>query len=212
MGGPCNIDGERPQCTNNFDNRKAFQFEGQEWKCVEAAFQAMKYRSKEKREQIRALNDGFAAAGAGQERLPIRPDWDAVRIHIMYRASRVRYHQHPELQKELLKTGDKEIKHNDANGFWAEWNAKIQTRIREELKPESERNQLLLDALVKEFDEECQEYCDELELKMEPLPGEAEMAEIPDYVPCKFCDGTLIAAGAGQEEQVGLAAEAGYRS
>ena len=136
------MDGEEaPECTDNLQDGYPFPFEGQEWKSVEAAMQAMKYEDKEKCERIRAAPNAIAAFQESRkpDGIPLRPDWDAVRHEIMYRATRVKYHHHPALAKELLATGDKEITHGDKNPFWARWNAMIQLRCREELKPADER-------------------------------------------------------------------------
>merc|ERR1712217_567628 len=144
---------------------------------VEAAFQAMKYQSEEKQEAIRACESGLAAARSGQERLPIRKDWDAVRHLVMYRAARIRYHEHADLAQELLATGNKVLRHGDGNPFWAKWNALVQTRCREELKPVEERDKQLLQELTQQFETQRDAECTRLGVKAQPVPGEKELAQ-----------------------------------
>merc|ERR1712039_543731 len=174
-GGPCTAEGTEVACTDNLQHGKKFTFEGKEWQSVEAAFQAMKYQSEEKQEQIRNCRSGIEAARAGQERLPIRADWDAVRHLIMYRAARVRYQQNADLADELLRTESKTLTHGDSNPFWAKWNALVQTRCREELRPDSEQNHDLLQSIIEQFDSQWKSECERLGVEQQSIPGEKEL-------------------------------------
>jgi len=204
MGGPCRLLRKNPQpgkmytsapaCTDNFQVCP-FLFDGQLWESVEQCYQAMKFADPKSREEIRQMsrrpNESDAAHGmrvwsAGQGNRvsgAFRPDWDAVKVELMYRACRAKYLQHPELCRELLSTGDLEIKGAHSTswnsrktgraGSWTEWNGLIQTRLREEMR----RQQLLSQdiGVLKVLEARFSEY-----LSFEggtgalPLPGELE--------------------------------------
>merc|ERR1712232_842807 len=93
---------------------------------------------------------GIRVFQAGRERLPIHSEWDTVRAEVMYRANRAKFASNADLRADLLSTGNAKLAHPDA-GFWGEWNALVMTRIREELRPEGERNQALLQSLEAKF-------------------------------------------------------------
>merc|ERR1712032_73667 len=71
------------------------------------------------------------------------------------------YAQHPDLQFDLLKTGNAKIigapsitwiSQNGSREEWSTWNGSIQTRIREELRPYSDRTPGVLESIVEQFD------------------------------------------------------------
>jgi ribA/ribD-fused uncharacterized protein len=73
----------------------------------------------------------------------IRPNWDAVKDEVMYRAVRRKFELHPALKAMLLATGAEDIAEaNPADSYWgiggdgAGLNklGKIMTRIRDELR------------------------------------------------------------------------------
>merc|ERR1719291_1106175 len=79
----------------------------------------------------------------------------------MYRANRAKYAQHPDLQADLLATGDVEIAGAPSTSWntragrsvnWSLWNGLIQMRIREELRAPEERRPGVLEDIVEQFD------------------------------------------------------------
>lgn len=51
--------------------------------------------------------------------MPIRPDWDAVRVDVMRKAVRAKLAQHPEVAATLLSTGDALlVEHSPKDPFW----------------------------------------------------------------------------------------------
>ena len=175
MGGPCRIaepgkpHTKGPPCTDNFQVRP-FMFDGREWESVEQCYQAMKFTNVAVQEKLRAIKKkpadkdskhGMDVWNEGQRHTCLRPDWDAVKVEMMYRANLAKYKQHPDLQEELLSLGTVEMVGAPSTSWktksgmvnWSVWNGRIQTRIREELRPPSERRQDMLDALVKEFED-----------------------------------------------------------
>lgn len=98
-----------------------------------------------------AIIDEIANARSAHDALQIakrhkdkrRPDWDDVKVSVMYEVCRAKLEQHPYIQKLLLETGDRlivEDSHKD--GFWG-WGpkgdgrnelGKIWMRLRDELR------------------------------------------------------------------------------
>lgn len=183
MGGPCCLVESRekhgqyrhlkrraPACTDNFQIRP-FMFNGLEWYSVEQCFQAMKFTSAHVRERLRLTtprkkdNDQTYSErlwDMGQREADIRPDWDSVKADTMYRIVGARYAQHADLSSDLLSTGDAEIVGARSTSWytkcgrsenWGTWNGIIQMRVREELRPASERRSEVLRSLVDMFGE-----------------------------------------------------------
>ncbi|CAJ1435417.1 unnamed protein product, partial [Effrenium voratum] len=188
MGGPCRIarPGEphtqAPKCTDNFQV-KPFMFDGREWESVEQCYQAMKFPDVAIQEKVRAIkktatekdsSHGMRVWSEGQRHKAFRKDWDAVKVEVMYRANLAKYLQHADLREELLSTGEVEMVGAPSTSWktktgqavnWSLWNGRIQLRIREELRPEGPRKEVL-EALVKEF----QGYLEGEGGPQEPLP------------------------------------------
>lgn len=175
MGGPCWVRvpaGRKhlaPACTDNFQLRP-FAFAGVEWQSVEQCYQALKFTDLGSRERVRLLKP-FAGESAsahgmrvwkeGQRGRDLRPDWDAVKVEVMYRANRAKYARHEDLRAELLGTGSDELVGGPSTSWqspagrpqkWSEWNGLIQMRLREELRAPEDRDPELLELLVAKFD------------------------------------------------------------
>ena len=80
---------------------------------------------------------------ADKNKAAIRPDWDAIKDEVMYRAVRRKFELHPELKAMLLATGDEEIiEAAPTDTYWGVGRdgtglnklGKIIARIREELR------------------------------------------------------------------------------
>merc|ERR1712232_127717 len=122
---------------------------------------AMKFADLAMQEKIRAAKQeqresdsahGMRVWSMGQERSTLRPDWEAVKVAIMYRANRAKYAQYEDLHAELLNTGTVAMDGASSTADWQHWNGRIQTRIREELRTPAERDTALLAQLAAEFD------------------------------------------------------------
>jgi ribA/ribD-fused uncharacterized protein len=108
-----------------FDNQAEYpiQIEDKRYPSVEHYFQSMKaeeFGDKEILEQIGKTPSGKAVKSLGKKvRNFIKEQWDSRRLEIMMRGVRAKFVQHPELQKQLLETGEKKIGEADArNSFW----------------------------------------------------------------------------------------------
>lgn len=107
------------------DNQAEYpiQVESKKYPTVEHYFQSMKaseFGDKEILEKIERAPSGKAVKALGKlVKNFIKEQWDSKRIEIMARGVRAKFVQHPELQKQLLETGEKQIGEADArNTFW----------------------------------------------------------------------------------------------
>merc|ERR1712070_946707 len=107
------------------------------------------------RPEARAIFDAIRAAESGPKSWSmaqthtefLRPDWECVKVNIMYRAVAAKYAQHPEFAAELAaSTGD--IRTGMSTADWQRMNRLILERVREELRPVDQRNAKRLAALV----------------------------------------------------------------
>eukprot|EP00286_Rhodomonas_abbreviata_P025066 CAMPEP_0181311326 /NCGR_PEP_ID=MMETSP1101-20121128/13072_1 /TAXON_ID=46948 /ORGANISM="Rhodomonas abbreviata, Strain Caron Lab Isolate" /LENGTH=191 /DNA_ID=CAMNT_0023418039 /DNA_START=45 /DNA_END=620 /DNA_ORIENTATION=- len=151
-----------PPCTDNFQI-KNFTFEGKQWQSVEQCYQAMKYTDDKTQELLRTYlpyklesewQYGCRVWELGQCRPPSRPEWGTRKVEYMYQINVAKYLAYPELQQELLATGNKLIKGAPSTGNWEIYNGLIQTRIRHEIRQGVLGEEMLsgaaLDAALKE--------------------------------------------------------------
>ena len=94
--------------------------EGLWWATVEHYFQAQKFNDAGYREKIRASHRPRDAKTLGMTRkLPIREDWEEVKVDIMRAAVLQKFRTHPNLAALLEATGDRMIAENaPMEGFW----------------------------------------------------------------------------------------------
>ncbi len=114
------------------------------WPTVENYYQAQKFTDAELRNSIRKAAKPIIAKNlADKNKAAIRPDWDAVKDEVMYRAVQRKFELHPALKAMLLATGGEDIAEaNPADSYWGVGGdgtglnklGKIMTRIREELR------------------------------------------------------------------------------
>lgn len=107
------------------DNQAEYpiQVESKQYPTVEHYFQSMKaqeFGDQEILDKIEKTPSGKAVKALGKKvKNFIKEQWDARRIEIMARGVRAKFVQHPELQKQLLETGEKQIGEADArDSFW----------------------------------------------------------------------------------------------
>jgi ribA/ribD-fused uncharacterized protein len=84
--------------------------DGKRWPTTEHYYQAQKFTDPKLQKDIRqALKPAIAKNIADKNKAAIRPDWDAVKDEVMYRAVRRKFELHAELRELLLASGDEEI-------------------------------------------------------------------------------------------------------
>lgn len=147
MGGPCLVDGAAREELDNFLPCR-FECRGVTWTSAEHCFQAAKFpHDPERAEIVRNAASGGDAFTLGNDRtFAARPDWERVKVDAMYQANLAKFSQNRDL-REVLVSSKGPI---TAFGFpfWAKWNAVLLERIREELKPASERDEATLKARI----------------------------------------------------------------
>ena len=107
----------------------------------EAAFQAQKTLNKKQRLKFAMLNPSRAKE-MGRS-ISLRPDWEEIKINVMYEICKAKFTQNENLKRSLLNTGNAELieGNNWGDKIWGQVNGigennlgKILMRIREELK------------------------------------------------------------------------------
>jgi ribA/ribD-fused uncharacterized protein len=129
--------------------RFPFMLEGQEWPTSEHYFQAQKFPDAAYREKIRQTASPMIAARLGRSRqVPIREDWEAVKLDVMRAAVRQKFMAHSQLAALLLSTGGEELIEaaprdnfwgSGANGGGQNWLGKILMEVRQELRADTRR-------------------------------------------------------------------------
>lgn len=116
-------------------------YEGITYLNNEAAFQAQKTLTNKERLAFTMLNPSQAKK-LGRS-VSLRPDWEDIKIDIMYNICKAKFTQNETLKTKLLKTGDATLIEGNTWGdkIWGQVNGvgennlgKILMRIREELK------------------------------------------------------------------------------
>lgn len=139
---------ERPYgCFSNLYRQSMF-FEGEEYACAEAAYQAGKPRKPAVRDWLLAAPSPslLAMAAHGLNYWDIAPGWSRNRKGRMLLVVRAKFTQHPDLAEILELTGDSRIVEagtidNEVNRRWGEvngrgtnWLGEILMRVRAELR------------------------------------------------------------------------------
>lgn len=118
------------------------QYEGLDFGSAEAAFQAMKTLNQQDRKSFQKMSASTAKKVGRSNAILLRPDWDDVKLRIMYEINLDKYTRHPILRKKLLDTGNRHLEEANWWGdeFWGTFKGKgrnelgkILMRIREEL-------------------------------------------------------------------------------
>ena len=79
-------------------------YDGMEFRCSEAAFQAAKVKDKNIRKRFTEM-DGYEAKKEGRK-VKLREDWNEVKLNIMGRILLDKFVRNPELGIALMKTGN----------------------------------------------------------------------------------------------------------
>lgn len=100
------------------------------FRCAEAYFQAMK--CPERAEEFLNIN-GFNAKKLGRQ-VPLREDWNKVRLRIMSEVLKAKFDQNPELKAQLLACKDYIQEDNDwGDTFWGMCNGRGKNHLGKQL-------------------------------------------------------------------------------
>ena len=120
------------------------EFDGAWWPTTEHYYQAQKFTDPDLQTQIRkAAKPPIAKSLADKNRAAQRPDWDAIKDEVMYRAVKQKFTRHAELRDMLLATCDEDIAETAPNdNYWGVGRdgtglnklGKILERVRAELR------------------------------------------------------------------------------
>jgi ribA/ribD-fused uncharacterized protein len=108
-------------CFSNF-SRHPVRLKGKVWPTSEHYFQAQKFVGTKYEEQVRKTNNPAEAARMGRDRkLPLRKDWESVKVQVMYDVCYAKFTQHKALKETLLSTGDEKlVEHTENDNFWGD--------------------------------------------------------------------------------------------
>lgn len=82
--------------------------DGKVWPSAEHLYQAYKTKSRRHRKEILQCGHPSNAKKLGR-RIPIRDDWDTIKIDIMKKVVYLKFTQNIELQRKLKETGDVDL-------------------------------------------------------------------------------------------------------
>ena len=89
------------------------------WPTVEHYYQAQKFNDPQLQAAIRAAAEPIIAKSlAEKNKAATRPDWDAVKDEVMYRAVRRKFELHAELRALLLATGEEDIAESAPSDYY----------------------------------------------------------------------------------------------
>jgi ribA/ribD-fused uncharacterized protein len=104
-----------------FSNFAAYSFEldGKRWPTSEHYFQAQKFVGTVHQEEVRHVQKARDAAKMGRDRkLPLRTDWEDVKLDVMRTALQHKFEAHPNLVELLLSTAEAEIVEQTTDDYY----------------------------------------------------------------------------------------------
>jgi ribA/ribD-fused uncharacterized protein len=112
-------DGGHPYLANNYP--AAITLEEGEFPTIAHAYWALATTDLDARNQIANASTAHDAERIAQGGL-LRPDWNTVRLAVMLRLVREKFHQHPDLAAQLIATGDGRLINGvDFSKFWGDY-------------------------------------------------------------------------------------------
>ncbi len=91
---------------------------------TEHAYQLTKFTDPEAQAYVATAEDGLEAKRRAIELvergIPIREDWEVIKVDVMLNYNRQKFTQNPDLARKLIDTGDKELVEGNKHGdtFW----------------------------------------------------------------------------------------------
>ncbi len=98
------------------------RLKGKVWPTTEHYFQAQKFAGTQHEREVREAKTPMIAARIGRDRsLPLRRDWESVKVSVMRDAVLAKFEQHDDLRHLLLDTGDaKLVEHTENDDYWGD--------------------------------------------------------------------------------------------
>ena len=95
------------------------EFNGYYVKTAENAFQMMKTEDKNLRKEIASSFSPYDAKQRGRK-VPLRSDWENIKLDIMYQVVKTKFDMHPDLKEMLLETNDSYLEEGNYwhDNFW----------------------------------------------------------------------------------------------
>src|SRR3990167_106939 len=108
-------------CFSNF-SRHPVKIWKETYPTSEHAFQAAKFAGTKYAADVRKPKAPAEAARLGRDRsLPLRKDWESVKVGIMKEVLVAKFSQHEGLKKTLLETADATlVEHTDRDAYWGD--------------------------------------------------------------------------------------------
>ena len=113
------VEREKPYgCFSNFSPH-GFMLDDLYWTTSEHYFQAQKFIGTPYLEKVRQTRTPKDAANMGRDRsLPLHPDWEQVKEHVMQLAVLRKFQTHADIREILLSTGDKLLVENSPIDYY----------------------------------------------------------------------------------------------
>lgn len=126
-----------------------FRLRGHTWATTEHYFQAQKFAGTPYEKRVRDAKTPMIAARIGRDRsLPLRRDWESVKVSVMRDAVLAKFTQRDDLRFQLLATGDAAlIEHTENDDYWGDGGdgsgrnmlGRILVEVRETLRSQAAR-------------------------------------------------------------------------
>jgi ribA/ribD-fused uncharacterized protein len=102
---------------NNFKRARMFVY-GRWWNNVEAPYQSQKTLDTLEQHAIWSAKTPREARDLGQK-VTMRPNWDKVKVDVMYECVMAKFLQHADLRRDLMKTGiEILVEDSPVDSFW----------------------------------------------------------------------------------------------
>ena len=121
-------------------------YNGDVYSSVERAFQAAKCLNKSDRIRFQVIGTNADAKKLGRQ-VDLRPDWETLKVDIMYQLLKSKFQNNAELRNKLVDTGDSRLIEGNQHGdtFWGVYrgNGKnmlgnLLERVRSEIREETQ--------------------------------------------------------------------------
>jgi len=105
-------------CFSNF-SKHDFYLDGQHWCTSEHYFQAQKFVGTKFYDEVQQASSPRKAATIGRNRsLPLRKDWETVKVDVMRKALRAKFTSNQKIKEVLLSTNNAKLVENSPTDYY----------------------------------------------------------------------------------------------